>query len=396
MDRTYLKFFNNYWVEKLFILFLTLSLTGVILVFSFLMSNNLPRSKELIPPKCDYDRGWFFTAPSQSYISSIVKTGVNQTIYQSYPFDITTQHSTYVSQNNQIWTIMSEQSKIAITSALTFNVVSEINLGTINCFNPTYIAYSSQAYNKKGQVWISCANSSKITIFDPSIYSQIGSISNPTNITGTNTVDQIAIGPGYAFVVYAPNIWVSYKTNYPFFQINNNGTTPGGGLLTNFVDIWRRNFPESSSNALYILTSQNIIFKSLWDGNFNVLTETNIPSPATSLNAITTSPDEKYVYSISSVSSGLWMYYTNNMSEVPGTGYGQSVQLTSPLSFATGLYNNQWQMLVTSTTQTNACLLDLDNNSGKISIPNNFVYVSTNLGCKNVVYFLQQCPCEFC
>lgn len=393
----FFKFFSNNIVEKLFIFLLIGGLAVVITNFSFLMSKNKPRSDELIPPPCRNDLGYFFVPSNSESKTTAIKTGSGQAINQYFNANIGSQRSAYVYENDEIWTVNSETNRIIISSTLSLNVIDIINLATINCYQPTFIAYDSKATKKAGQIWISCTNSSRISVFDPKSYSQIGSLPTPPNITGSNSVGQIALGTGYAFVVYGSNRWVSYSTTYPDFKLLSDGYTPGNPI-DQMVNIWKSNFPSSNQNALYILTSQNRIYKSLWNGLFIIDDISDAPTPVVTLNAITTSPDERFIYAIANNNDGLWVYYTNNMSEVAGSGNAISLQLTYPASLAVGLYNDEWQLLVTENQNTGSisALIDINSKTGLPYSPNIFSYIETGNNCNNVIYYEQQCACEFC
>lgn len=392
----YFKYIQSNFLEKLFILSFILALFSVLINFSLLLGLTIPRSDELIPPDCDFDEGWFFVPSSSDSITTSIKTGSNQSITQYFTNISGNQRSVYVSQNNEIWTVNANTSKIYISSTLGLNIVDIINLGTLNCFNPLYIAYDSKAYQNQGQVWISCVNSNKIIIFNPITYSMVAFIDNPTGLIGLNVLGQISIGPNYAFVTYGTNRWVAFSTKWPSFPIVSSGYTPGGSIY-NILTTWRSNMHLTSNAYLYISSSNNKIYKYSWNGLFTNLGSTNIPSPSISMiQDITTSPDEKFLYAITPDTSSLLIYYTSNMSEVAGSGSAISVQLPTPTSIALGLYLKKWQLLVTQSSGDVSSLISINKANGLPYNPSNFTYVQTGQECKDVIYYDQECPCAFC
>jgi len=356
----------------------------------------VPRSDELIPPNCKFDEGWFFVPSSSDSITTSIKTGTNQSLTQYFTNNFGIQRSVYVSQNNEIWTVNANTSKIYISSTLGLNIVDILNLGTLNCFNPLYIAYDSKAYKNQGQVWVSCVDSNKILIFNPITYSMNATINNPTDLVGVLSVGQISIGPNYAFVVYGTNRWVAFSTKGPSFPIVASGYTPGGSIY-NILTTWRSNLHLTSNAFLYISTSHNKIYKYSWNGLFTNLGSTNMPSPAISMfKDITTSPDESFLYAITPDTSSLLAYYTSNMSEVAGSGPAVSVQLPTPTSIALGLYQKTWQLLVTQSNGYVTSLISINKKTGLPYNPSNFTYVQSGQQCDDVIYYVQQCACEFC
>jgi len=386
---------NNAW-EKFFVLTLVIGLFAVLINFALLMGQTVPRSKELIPPNCKYDEGWFFIPSKSDSITTSIKTGTNQSLTQFFMNNAGMSRSVYVSQNNEIWTVNAITSKIYITSTLGLNIVDILNLGTLNCFNPAYIAYDSRAYKNQGQVWVSCVNSSKILVFNPSLYSMNATINNPTDIIGSLAVGQISMGPNYAFVTYGTNRWVAFSTKGPVFPVVSSGYTPGGSIY-NILTTWRSNLHLTSNAYLYVSTSQNKIFKYSWNGLFTILDSSNAPSPVISMiQDITTSPDETFLYAITPDTSSLLVYYTVNMTEVAGSGSASSVQLPTPTSIALGLYQKTWQMVVTQSNGDVSSLISINKKTGLPYNPSNFTYVQTGNDCVNAVYYAQECPCAFC
>lgn len=392
----YFNYIPNNSLEKLFVLGLVLGLFGVLINFSLQLGETVPRSNELIPPPCKYDEGWFYVMSDSASTTTSIKSGTNQSINQVFMNNFGTQKSVYVSQNNEIWTANSETNMIYISSTLGLNVVDIINLGTLNCLNPLYIAYDSKAYKNQGQVWISCVNSSKILVFDPMTYSMNATIKNPTDIVGANALGQIAIGPNFAFVVYGSNRWVAYSTKWPVFPIVTNGYTPGGAIY-NILTVWRSNLHYTPNAFLYISTSQKKIFQLAWDKTFNQIRSTNIPTPTiSSYKDITTSPDELFLYGITPDSSSLLVFYTSNMSDVAGSGQASSVQLPTPSSIVLGLYNGKWQLLVTQNIGDVSSLIWINKKTGLPYSPSDFTYIQTGSNCNDAIYYVQECPCMFC
>lgn len=383
--------FFTYFDEKLLLFFLTTGMVLAVLLFALFNSNTVPVSKEIIPKLCNYNRERFFTVMQSNRSGSSILSKTNQSLTVNFPSYASISKALWIRHNREIW-VFDFNVQIYVLQTLTLDIVNLISLNKLNCHGINSFAYNQQAWTDpitgklSGQVWVTCPSLNATLIIDTNTYSVIGSITTPSAIAGTNFPDSVAVGPGMGFVVYYPNIWYSYSTTPPF-NVITHGTTPGNANFA-MTHAWRGN-DNHNHNDLYVTTSGNTVIKFIWSSFMYVQFIRPIPSAAI---AITTSLSENFLYVIFESNNLLYIFKTEDMSTVSGSGTSLNVVTPSPNSFAIGQRNTQ--MVVTDLSSLTTLLLNLNPDTGK---PNGGVTsIETAISTSDSIRFVQECPCHFC
>jgi len=382
--------FFNYWDEK--ILFLTIICTLIlsIILFTLFQTETIPKSNNLLPTKCDYNRERFFITDKSLESGLSVLTNTNLSIVVQFPSPSNVSKSLWIKSNHEIWSLDISTGNIYIMQSINMKIVNTISLATFGCLGANEFAYDPQAYvnpitgKLSGQVWATCSASNMSVVIDTSSYSIIGNIPIPANIAGTKTPAFVSVGPGFAFIVYYPNVWYLYSTNAPF-NIVTFGYTPGNSAFA-MTQVWRGN--DNNNNAyLYIATTAPSIVQMVWNSHLSIKTITITPYP---IQEITTSLNEEYLYVLFQINNLLFIYKTDGMSLVPGTF---SAILSTPNSLAVGRKNTQ--LLITDSNSIYVLLIELNPSTGK-PISGSETYIFLGTGATDSIRFVQQCPCHFC
>ena len=384
--------FFTYFDEKLFLFLVAAGMVLTAVLFALFNAQTVPRSEDIIPKRCDYNRERFFTLMNCNQSGSSILSKSNQSLTVGLPSYATLSKVLWIRHNHEIWVLDSTNSQIYILQTLSMNFAAIISLNKLNCGGVQNFAYNQQAWrdpitNKlSGQVWATCSSSNKTVIIDTNTRSVIGTIFIPDAIAVTNFPDSVAVGPGMGFVVYYPNVWYSYSTTPPFSVIAH-GTTPGGSTEA-MTHAWRGTDNKNHAD-LYVSTNASTVIKFIWSDFMYVQFIRSIPFLA---RALTTSLNEEFLYVIFEGNNKLFIFRTEDMSTVSGSGTSLNVITATPNSFAMG--QRDQQMVVTDATSMTTLLLDMNTDSGKPT--GTFTPFLTELDTRDSTRFVQQCTCHFC
>ena len=384
--------FFTYFDEKALLFFLVSAMVLAVVLFAIFNSETVPRSKDIIPKLCNYNRERFFTLLNSDHSGLSILSKTNQTLTVVLPFYATVSKTLWIRQNHEIWILDSTNTQIYVLQTLNMNLVSIISLGKMNCGNVNNFAYNQQAWKNpitgklSGQVWATCSSSNETVVIDTNTRAVMGTIVIPAAIAGTNFPDSVAVGPGMGFVVYFPNVWYSYSTTPPF-NVIAHGNTPGNAAAA-MTHVWRGTDNKNHAD-LYVSTSVSTIVKFTWNEFMHVQFIRPIPFLA---HALTTSLSEEFLYIIFEGNNLLYIFHTEDMTVVPGSGTSLNVVLPVASSFAIGQRNTE--MIVTDVSSFTSLILNLNTGTGKPT--GTFITIDADINSVDSIRFVQECPCHFC
>lgn len=380
------------WSEKLLLFTIVSCLTVVTVLFGLFQAQTVPNANGLNPIKCHYNRDRYYAMIQPTHSGLSILSESNISIQVEYPFFTNPTLSLWIRDRDQIWMLDAQNGLIYVSQTINNKIIYLIPLLIVGCGGPYNWSYNQQAYvnpitrKLSGQVWVTCESSNNVIIIDTHSYSVIGQIPTPGFIIGTNYPSSVVVGPKYAFVVYYPNVWFAYSTTPPF-AIIKTGQTPGSNSAA-ITTVWRGN--DNHNNAdLYLTTSIPQLVKIGWNQDFEVQNIQNLPY---TVQAITTSLNEVYLYVIFQNRPILYIYETDGLNRV-GSSNTYSVIQSKPNSFAIGRRNEE--MIVTDYSSVNIVLMKMNPDTG-VPVNSPPIFIFSGNGTASSIRYVQDCSCHYC